>query len=296
VGQKKPNGLGIYDLSGNAAEVVTIRREVKTSQEKLSKKAKRRRKRRKRGQPIKPLYDYFSVDGDWHHDSEGRPLNTMFKTRKKLSGSFNNYHTYVGVRLVKDVPRWKGRYIDVFGGEITVGENYSIVTTDSFKICTTDITNIAYAQFLNFDRAFPETYRLTKWIDLKGNSGDQKCRIYYKNGRYEVEPGYEKNAVTFVSHLGARAYALWRGGRLPSEVELAQVQKQGKLNNRQVALWCADQYQEGFLESLQVRQKNPVNTTVTGQHVVNDLQANRKGYFSNNFYPNVGFRVVLPKE
>jgi len=147
-------------------------------------------------------------------------------------------------------------------------------------------------QFLNFDNAHPHTERVNRWIDLNAPN----CPIYYKKGKYRVKKGYDDKPVTLISHLGARAYAMWRGGRLPTEAELALAKKQGKLKNMQVDLWCQDNYSVDFFENLENNALNPFNKNKTGQHTVIDKAGQRKGYFSNNFYSNVGFRVVLPKE
>ncbi|HAS47551.1 MAG TPA: hypothetical protein DCS93_44150 [Microscillaceae bacterium] len=291
VGQKKPNSLGMYDLNGNASEVVTITRMVRAASE--EKKKRRRRKKRNVTPLLKKVEDFYVTGGDMFDAYAKMRLDALYQNLKMFEEVDLKF---VGVRLVKDVPRWKGSYTNILASDVRVGQYNTQVTTSSFQLSSHDISNAAYAQFLNFDMALPETYRLSRWIDLKGKYGGQKCRIYFKDGKYLVEAGYENTAVTFVSHLGAKAYAMWRGGRLPTEVELIQARKQKNLNDRQVALWCQDGYQLYFLENLKSGETNPVNIKVTGKHVVNDLQGRRKGYFSKNFYPEVGFRVVLPKE
>ncbi|HAS47552.1 MAG TPA: hypothetical protein DCS93_44155 [Microscillaceae bacterium] len=316
VGQKKPNKLEIYDMTGNVAELVKMYftpnktseenpwgQPSNTEEEKENTRKKNKRKRRQKkkkvandiSKPDKPVaretFAYGALGGGFDAKNDQMQLGKMHQNFKLLSTERDFKHT--GVRLVKDIPPWKDTYITVFSGGVKVGSYQTNVITTEFQMSDSEITNEAYAQFLNFDNVFPDDYRLLKWINLKGNYAGRKCRIYFKDGYYKVETGFEQEPVVFVSHLGARAYAMWRGGRLPTEMELKQAQQQDKLNNQKCLLWCQDSYNIDYLETLKSGTENPINTVSNGQHTVLDNIGKRKGYFSENFYPEVGFRVVL---
>ncbi|ATA69079.1 hypothetical protein CGC48_10900 [Capnocytophaga cynodegmi] len=83
------------------------------------------------------------------------------------------------------------------------------VTLSSFKISKYEITNAQYAKFLS----------------EKGNESQGGFRWYNgtdiisKAGKYEVLEGRENYPVTFVSWYGAKAYAEWAGGSLPTEAQ-----------------------------------------------------------------------------
>ncbi|CEN36368.1 formylglycine-generating enzyme family protein [Capnocytophaga cynodegmi] len=83
------------------------------------------------------------------------------------------------------------------------------VTLSSFKISKYEITNAQYAKFLS----------------EKGNKSEGGFKWYNgtdiisKAGKYEVLEGRENYPVTFVSWYGAKAYAEWAGGSLPTEAQ-----------------------------------------------------------------------------
>lgn len=48
---------------------------------------------------------------------------------------------------------------------------------------------------------------------------DDDSRIGVRNGRFFVQPGFERHPVNEVTWNGARRYCAWRGARLPTEAE-----------------------------------------------------------------------------
>jgi iron(II)-dependent oxidoreductase len=115
------------------------------------------------------------------------------------------------------------------------------VSLPAFRIDRTEVTNAAFAEFLNaleleIKGSFPvgglDNRNATgKTLNLlregAERSGlyplvaldDEQSRIAFRNGRFIPEPGYENHPVAETTWAGARAYCLWRGGRLPTEVE-----------------------------------------------------------------------------
>jgi formylglycine-generating enzyme required for sulfatase activity len=57
--------------------------------------------------------------------------------------------------------------------------------------------------------------RTDAWYEMNDND----ARIGTRAGRFYVSPGFENHPVNEVTWFGARAFAQWRGGRLPTEVE-----------------------------------------------------------------------------
>ncbi|QEY26497.1 formylglycine-generating enzyme family protein [Neisseria zalophi] len=115
------------------------------------------------------------------------------------------------------------------------------VTLPAFKIDRTEVTNAAFAEYLNamkipvnknFEGGYatrddlpPESVRLLMEEERGGGLypiialDDPQARIGYQNGKFVVNEGYANHPVTESTWAGARAYCEWRGGHLPSEVE-----------------------------------------------------------------------------
>ncbi|WP_157784692.1 formylglycine-generating enzyme family protein [Sinorhizobium fredii] len=114
------------------------------------------------------------------------------------------------------------------------------VPLNSFRIDRTEVTNAQFAEFLNalklpvrgnFDaggisrkNADDRTARLLS--DAAGSRSypiieldDDEARIVLRDGRFVPAPGHENRPVTETTWAGARAYCIWRGGDLPTEVQ-----------------------------------------------------------------------------
>ncbi len=115
------------------------------------------------------------------------------------------------------------------------------VRLSAFAIDRTEVTNAAFAEFLNAlsldprgvagagrvgpDHVAPGLYPLI----AEGPSGsgryplialdDAEARIGVARGRFVPVAGFEDHPVTETTWAGARAYCRWRGARLPSEAE-----------------------------------------------------------------------------
>lgn len=116
-----------------------------------------------------------------------------------------------------------------------------VVSLSAFRIDLTEVTNAAFAEYLNaltlevggsFDIGAITTTNapdpaLALLAEGREGSGrypiialdDEQARIILADGRFVAAPGYENHPVAETTWAGARAYCLWRGGDLPSEAQ-----------------------------------------------------------------------------
>ncbi len=92
-----------------------------------------------------------------------------------------------------------------------------LIDLPKFYIDKYPVTNEQYGKFLN--KSAPDEKTLKEWIELKGSLLGEKCRIKMQKKKFQVEKGYEKHPVIFVTYFGADAYAKWAEKRLPTEEE-----------------------------------------------------------------------------
>ncbi|MDX1711890.1 MAG: SUMF1/EgtB/PvdO family nonheme iron enzyme [Rhodovibrionaceae bacterium] len=111
----------------------------------------------------------------------------------------------------------------------------------AFAIDRTEVTNAAYAEFLNAldlevlrdfryttaersdfaDDTWPRLLEETRNPALHPLIGldDQQVRIEVRGGRFAAAEGYEDHPVAETTWRGARDYCRWRGARLPTEAQ-----------------------------------------------------------------------------
>ncbi len=109
------------------------------------------------------------------------------------------------------------------------------VTVKNFKMGKYPVTNAQFVKFLNEkgnvvtkvarESGFePEEVPYYKIEYTGGNL------IIEENGKFKVIEGYENYPVDRVSYFGAKAYAEWVGGRLPTEAEYEYASYGGQLS------------------------------------------------------------------
>jgi len=145
--------------------------------------------------------------------------------------------------------RAQASMIKIPGATYSMGSNDEVadqapahwVDVKAFRIDRTEVTNAAFAEFLNalpikakgdFDAGQitlevvdSTSYELLAERRSSINSyalialDDTEVRIVRRDGRFEPSRGYEQHPVAETTWAGALAYCRWRGARLPTEAE-----------------------------------------------------------------------------
>ncbi|MDR1153979.1 MAG: SUMF1/EgtB/PvdO family nonheme iron enzyme [Bacteroidales bacterium] len=113
-------------------------------------------------------------------------------------------------------------------------ERQHVVTlTKDYRMSKYEITNAQYAAFLN-DAGIGSSGAkagIQGGETLIGaSSGGYDWGLHYADNQWEPAAGYENHPVIYVSWYGAKAYAEWAGGELPTEAQWERAARGGVEN------------------------------------------------------------------
>ncbi|PKP30741.1 MAG: hypothetical protein CVU00_13425 [Bacteroidetes bacterium HGW-Bacteroidetes-17] len=114
--------------------------------------------------------------------------------------------------------------VQVDGGTMQMGSTLGLedqkpvhtVSVSSFQMSKYETTNSNYCDFLNEIGCNSDgSFNGTEYIQML----DPECEIVYENGKFIPKSRKADYPVVQVTWYGANAFALWAGGRLPTEAE-----------------------------------------------------------------------------
>jgi serine/threonine-protein kinase len=167
------------------------------------------------GEPsVTPPSDTPPADADagdtWTRPTDGATMVYVPPGPFQMGSTDAQYREAVEQCVAAGYPR------DECEGLLEIEKPAHTQTVGGFWIDKYPVTNAQFAAFLNERGNQSEgAVRGVPWFDLK-NDAAQIERI---DGEFQARSGYEDHPVTLVSWYGARAYAEWVGGRLPTERE-----------------------------------------------------------------------------
>ncbi len=201
------------------------------------------------------------------------------------------------------------------------------VRLSAFFISQCEITNAQFAAFLNETGSDRTTEGEAMVFDSEtALGGDRNWGVVKREGGFEPAPGCGSKPAVYVTWYGARSYAAWAGGDLPSEAQWEAACRGGSTgeyfwgesdaweymwyrDNSRLMIgevgkkkpnafgihdasgnaveWCLDYFTEDFYRKPEASAADPVNTKYRGSAI---LRAVRGGSFDVPEYDCASFR------
>jgi len=164
----------------------------------------------------------------------GLTANATYYVRAYATNSegtaYGNEHTFIAKGV------FPGETVNVTGGTFKMGSTTGYtnekpihnVALSDFSMSKYEITNAQYAIFMNAIAAPANgSVEGVEYLGMDATS----IQISYANNKFTAHTGKEKMPVVEVSWFGAKAYAKYYGGRLPTEAEWEYAARGGTSNN-----------------------------------------------------------------
>jgi len=255
----------------------------------------------------------WEIGDDYINDYSPATLNQTFYNERNYDVSLTvgnelGQHTYEKEDYILAVPRGfiEHDFINVSGGSFMMGHDTSYLEADytpaiearvsNFKISAYETQNWQYATFLNAIGYDPyDRFHGIEFIALYNGSP-----LYYDGVNFNVLEGKENHPVVGVSWYGAQAYALYVGGRLPSESEWEFAARGGNLSEHYVYSGSNDKDEVGWFDLEEVQ---PVGMKMPNELGIYDMSGNAEeivfDHFQLAYYKeckeNDGYRPFGPK-
>ena len=172
-----------------------------------------------------------------------------YAIRAYVDPHYSEYSDIETVLVVKPLPF---ETVDVLGGDFIYGQNNSTQNVPyDYVISKYEVTNAEFASYLQ--AAYNDGLLSVTSTEVSGNySGDIQysegeylfydldddySKIYFSNGTFSVESGYENHPVVKVSWFGANAFSAYYRCHLPSDFEW---EKAARGNTTRVYPWGDD--------------------------------------------------------
>jgi formylglycine-generating enzyme required for sulfatase activity len=181
----------------------------------------------------------------------------------KKTGNDKQSNTPTGMILVEG-----GSYIMGFGkGELDEVPEHT-VSLNAFYIDKYEVTNKQFCDFLNAKGNQKEGG--ASWLEID----DEDCRIQKVSGVYKPLSGFADHPVIEISWYGARAYAKWKGKRLPTEAEWEYAAKGGTKSKKFRYSGSNDPYEVAWYDANANQQTQPVGKKKANELGIHDMSGN----------------------
>ncbi len=168
----------------------------------------------------------------------------------------------------------------VEGGTLESGD--VMIQLKSFYIGKYEVTNQQYADFLNAKGNQEEGHET--WLDID----DEDCQIVQENGVFKPKSGKGNYPVIFVSWYGAKAYAEWVGGRLPSESEWEYAARGGNKSKGYKYSGSDNPDEVAWYDGNSQRESQSIGTKEANELGIYDMSGNAWEWCQDKWHGNNG--------